>query len=130
MVYIDANIALELLLDGRAYEQAVTNYLSAKEKVYMSMLSVHLVWHFGRKVGIADDVLRDFTDAVGIVSIAPEDYVWARKHEARRDFEDALQVAAALRVGASEFVTLNQSLIAAYETKVGLIFVNPSALNS
>jgi predicted nucleic acid-binding protein len=130
MVYIDTNIALEVLLEERVSQQAVIAYLSGQDKVYMSMLTVHHVWHFGRKVGIADSVLADFVDAAGLIPLLPEDYVWARKHEAGRDFEDALQVAVALRAGVSVFVTLDQVLVRAYDGKVGFAFLNPAALNS
>jgi predicted nucleic acid-binding protein len=60
-----------------------------------------------------------------ILPLALEDYRWAVDNEQGRDFEDALQVAMAIRTGCSSFITLDANLAKRY-AKLPIEIIIPS----
>lgn len=117
MVFLDANIILEIVLKDRPHFNEVVELLKyIDEDTAISMLSVHLIMHFGRKEQIEDELLEKVINENEILSLAPEDYVWAVMNESDRDFEDALQLATAIRNGCDTYVTFDQALKKAYDT--------------
>jgi hypothetical protein len=59
MIFLDANILLEITLKERLHFLAVQQYLSQiNGPTAISMLSVHLLMHFGRKAQISDEFLH------------------------------------------------------------------------
>ena len=52
MVFIDANILIELIIPGRAKSKPVKNTLANYQEAAMSTLTAHLYWHFGRQAGV------------------------------------------------------------------------------
>lgn len=126
MILIDADVALEVLLDNRRSQAAVIEDLTAQNQVSLTMLSVHLVVHFCRRQKVPDAITWAFIEHAKLVAIVPAYYTWALQNEQGHDFEDALQVAAALRSEADTFVTLDQKLVDVHKSKVGLNFINPA----
>ena len=115
MVFLDSNILLELILDKRTRVREVTDYLAdLSDSTAISLLSVHLVMHFGRKEQVTGKRLRSLIGQNLLLDLTAEDYDWAVTNERGSDFEDALQLAIALRNGCSTFVTLDQALARAY----------------
>lgn len=115
MVFLDANILLEIILKGRAKRLQVENFLAAlSEPTAISMLSVHLIMHFGRAERANDEFLEDVIRENELLTLIPEDFVWALVNEKKKDFEDALQMAVAVRTGCKAFVTLDNNLAKAY----------------
>lgn len=115
MVFLDANILLELILEDRTRVQIVSDYLSTvSETTVISMLSAHLVLHFGRKEKVSDKRLHSLISQTILVDLITEDYAWAVAHERGLDFEDALQLSVALRNGCHTFVTFDAALAKAY----------------
>ncbi len=122
MILLDANIVLEVLLPNRAKQEKVAKLLLGLDSpTCITMLTVHLVFHFGRISQIPDELLQQAIDLHTVVALVPEDYQWARNHEQGRDFEDALQVAAAVRSGCSSFVTLDHPLAKRYASVITCI---------
>lgn len=114
MVFVDANIVLELILPGRKKAKAVARILGQQSDMALSMLSAHLIWHFGRLQGLPDDFLTKIIDDYKLLSVTEADYNWAKHNERGKDFEDALQVAIALKAGCDTFITLDGPLIKRY----------------
>ncbi len=115
MVFLDANILLEIILRDRAKKDQVENYLTlVNEPTAISILSVHLIMYFGRKEKAEDKFLERTIRENEILTLLPEDYEWALKNEKRKDFEDALQVAVAVRTGCEKFITIDDKLAKAY----------------
>lgn len=125
MVFLDVNIILEVLLHNRLRDEAVARALSTIDQpMAVSMLTVHLVWYFGRKDGVSDATLTKVLRPYEILSLEADDYAWALANEQGRDFEDALQVAAALRAGCDTFMTLDSKLARRY-CELPLKFIVP-----
>lgn len=116
MTYLDTNILLEVLLPGRHKNAAVIKFLNEiSDGTCISMLSVHLVYYFCRQYKISNELLNAVISRHTMAALTAEDYAWAYKHEAGRDFEDALQVATAVRMGCDSFVTLDRGLAKNYK---------------
>jgi predicted nucleic acid-binding protein len=115
MIFLDANILLEVILKDRLQVSQVQKYLSTiSGPTVISMLSVHLLMHFGRKGQVNDEFLHAVINENEILTLIPEDYIWATANERGRDFEDALQVASAVRAQCEAFITLDTRLARAY----------------
>lgn len=116
MVFLDANVVLEIILKDRPrLEQAQQFLESLTDDTAISILTVHLLMHFGRKQGITDELLEKVIGENELLSITPEDYIWASLNERGKDFEDALQVATAIRNGCKSFITFDAALAEMYE---------------
>jgi len=115
MVFLDTNILLEIILKDRAKKLQVENFLKVvSEPSAISMLSVNLIMHFGRKEQANDEFLEGVIRENKLLTLIPEDYEWALVNEKKKDFEDALQMAVAIRAGCEAFVTLDSDLAKAY----------------
>lgn len=115
MVFLDANILLEIILKDRAKKLQVENFLhSVSEPTAISMLSIHLIMYFGRKEQASDEFLECVIRENELLTLIPEDYEWATDNEKKKDFEDALQMAVAIRSRCETYVTLDNDLAKAY----------------
>lgn len=115
MIFLDANVVLEIVLKDRPHLEAALTYLEkSSEDTAVSLLTVHLIMHFGRKQGIPDAILENIIGENELLSLTPDDYVWASLNGQGKDFEDALQVAVALRHKCTSFATLDKALARAY----------------
>jgi len=113
MVLVDANVVLELVLPGRKRVDQVKECL-LKYDLGLTTLSVHLLFHFGRLASLDDELMHTLISAYHIIDLCEIDYTWARDNEIGKDFEDALQVAAAIRSGCTQFITLDRQLAKNY----------------
>jgi predicted nucleic acid-binding protein len=115
MVFLDANVLLEIVLKDRPRLEQVLQFLETlNDDTAISILTVHLLMHFGRKQGITNELLENIIGENELLSITPEDYVWASLNEHGKDFEDALQVATAIRNGCKAFITFDAKLAKVY----------------
>jgi predicted nucleic acid-binding protein len=125
MVFLDASVILEITLYDRPHFKQAQKFLeTVEDDTAISMLSAHLIMHFGRKQQIADPLLQGVIGENELLAITPEDYVWALANERGKDFGDALQIATAIRSGCTTFVTFDASLAKAY-TSLPMAIVIP-----
>lgn len=115
MIFLDANILIELIVPGRAHYQQVRELIDEYDNAATTTLSAHLAWHFGRQAQVPDDLIGSIIESCRLTAITPKDYYWARQNEEGEDFEDALQAAASIRSGCEIFVTLDRSLSKRYQ---------------
>jgi predicted nucleic acid-binding protein len=111
--YFDANILLELVENRQSYAAAY-DAVAGAEHPYISTLSVHIFMYF-EYAAYDTKYLIDFLNAFTIADLTQADTMWAFANCRGNDFEDALQIAVALRNGCDEFVTLDKSLAHAYK---------------
>lgn len=125
MTLLDANILLEILIDNRPQRAAVLKWMeNISESYCVSMLTVHLVLHFGLKDGFTISQIRTFLADYPKIALLPEDYASAMNILRDNDHEDALQLAVAERVGCSRIVSLDHKFAKTYQDR--LTFVNPA----
>lgn len=115
MVFLDANILLELALADRVRKDKVIHFLEDIGQASVSILTIHLLLHFGLKDKMNIDELTRLADSYEILGMNNEDYAWAKQNCLDNDFEDALQVACAVRSRAEVFVTLDKTLAQNYK---------------
>ncbi|OGL30384.1 hypothetical protein A3F37_00720 [Candidatus Saccharibacteria bacterium RIFCSPHIGHO2_12_FULL_41_12] len=113
MVYLDANILIEIAL-GRSRYKKIEELLSVQSNTALSILSVHLLIYFGLKSGIDIKLLEAIAEKHQILDVTYDDYLWAKKNCVNNDFEDALQVACAIRNGATKILTIDRDMVKNY----------------
>jgi predicted nucleic acid-binding protein len=112
--FLDANILLEIVL-GRAKETVVREFLEKYgDNLFISALTAHLVVHFGQSI-VDQPTLRTFLTDYTMLGLESSDFEWAFTNSRDKDFEDALQLAVAVRNGCNLFVTLDKKLVSTYK---------------
>jgi predicted nucleic acid-binding protein len=112
-IFLDANVLLEIVL-GRDKEVAARKFIESNdENLCISTLTAHLVVHFGKSI-VTLPVLRKLLADYTVLSLDNADFEWAFTNIRGADFEDALQIAVAVRNGCSELVTFDKNLASTY----------------
>ncbi|HVC36248.1 MAG TPA: type II toxin-antitoxin system VapC family toxin [Candidatus Dormibacteraeota bacterium] len=112
-LFVDANVLLEIIL-SRKNEKLARNILEDNSNnLFISALTAHLVVHFGQLV-VDLPILRSFLEDYTILSLNESDFEWAFTNMRNQDFEDALQLAVAIRNGCNTFITLDKDLATTY----------------
>jgi predicted nucleic acid-binding protein len=112
-MFLDANVLLEILL-GRQHEAAARRLIEqCTDELQISALTAHLVVHFGQTI-VALPVVRQFLADYTILGLESADFQWALTNIRGNDFEDALQLAIAIRNGCALFSTFDQALVSRY----------------
>lgn len=123
-VFLDANILLELSM-GRARKAKVEeNILSLppEDILTVSILSVDILFYYVEKEKRDKTEAYAFVENYRIADMNPADYDWAKAND-QGDFEDALQVACALRHGCKKFLTLDERLAAVHRKHISVKLV-------
>ena len=116
-MYLDANILLEIIL-SRPNEQIARKLIEAQsDEIFISALTAHLVTHFGKAI-VDLPILRAFLADYNLLGLEANDFEWAFTNARDSDFEDALQLAVAIRNGCEEFVTFDKHLAQSYENLI------------
>lgn len=116
-MYLDANILLEIILNRPDQQIARSVIEEQTDEIFISALTAHLVTHFG-KVIVDLPVLRSFLADYNILGLEANDFEWAFTNTRNIDFEDALQLAVAIRNGCDEFVTFDKHLAELYKNLI------------
>jgi len=116
-MYLDANVLLEILL-SRPNEKSARKLLEEQDdEIFISALTAHLITHFGKSI-VELPVLRAFLADYTLLSLEANDFEWAFTNTRDNDFEDALQLAVAIRNGCKEFVTFDKHLAELYKNLI------------
>jgi predicted nucleic acid-binding protein len=113
MIFVDTNIVLELLLE-RSKQEKVLEALRNHKGLVLSTLSVSHIMYFVEKSGVDQQTSKDLMYRFSLLSVVDQDAARAFDMYGGEDFEDALQVACAMRYGCTKFLTLDQSLAKKY----------------
>jgi len=122
MILLDANVLLEMLIAGRAKKEGVFEWMGQnKEDFCISMLTVHLVLHFGLKDNLTISDIKIFLADYPKIALLPDDYVTAMGILKNKDHEDALQLVSAERTGCSRIVTLDKRFSETYKDRMNFV---------
>lgn len=119
MIFIDANVLLEIILKrgrSKACEQLLTN---DKNKA-ISTLAVDLVMYFVEKYKLEREPVKIFLESFSWLPVTDSDAQWAFNSYKGDDYEDALQVACAIREGCSRLATLDGPLAKKYAENIAI----------
>ena len=123
MICFDANVILEVVLERERAEGCRGRIEKAKadqgENAISTLTFSHVMYYAeARKLN-----LKNVELLLGTFSWLPvleTDVAWARSRYQGKDFEDALQIACALREGCTKFVTLDQKLAKKYAGQLSI----------
>lgn len=113
MTFVDANVLLEVI-QKRTRLKACEQFLSNDKSKAVSTLALDLVMYFVERDKLAWEPVKGFLESFSWLPVTDADAQWAFMNFKGDDFEDALQVACALREGCSGFVTLDGPLSKKY----------------
>jgi predicted nucleic acid-binding protein len=117
VLFLDANILLEIIL-AREKETVVRQFIEEQTgTLCISTLTAHLIVHFGESI-VALPVLRKFLADYTVLALDSADFEWAFTNVRNQDFEDALQLAVAIRNGCNQFITFDKRLVTTYNDLV------------
>lgn len=124
MILLDANILLEILIPNRAHAEDILKWLEHNTSpLCISMLTVHLVLHFGLRDNIDTEIIQTFLADYSKEALLPEDYAVALHLLRDKDHEDALQLAVAERTDCTAIVTLDKSFASTYNDLMPFILI-------
>lgn len=113
LVFVDANIIIEIIEQRKNHAAAVKLVRENPSKLCISVLTCHIVMYVcSRKID--PEVILNFLKDFVIIDSTHEDVLWAEQRRLSNDFEDALQIAAAIRSGCNQFVTFDKELAKKY----------------
>ncbi len=113
-VFVDANVIIEILESRPKQNQAMRALRQVSGRVYISTLTCHIIAYVCIKrsgLDVIEQILADFDK----LSLEQNDVNWAFANRRNNDFEDALQLAVAIRNGCDTFLTFDQPLHKAYK---------------
>ncbi len=112
-VLFDTNVVLDVILAREPWAMSAAELLNASARGAIvgwvagpTITTVHYIVEKARDRTTATTAVNDLLQVVAVVPLASEDFLRALSL-GLRDFEDAVQVAAALRVGAEYVITRN-----------------------
>ena len=113
-IFLDANVLLELILDRKSKKTAEEIMRKHYGDINISTLTGHLVIYFGLKVYDLN-ILQQFLADFNMNSLSDTDFEWAYQNCLGNDFEDALQLAVAIRSDCDKFITFDKNLYERYK---------------
>lgn len=114
MTFVDANILLEVI-QKRTRARACEQFLGNDRAKAISTLTLDLVMYFIERDKLPWEPVKDFLESFSWLPVTDADAQWAFMNFQGNSFEDALQIACALREGCSSFATLDEALSQKYE---------------
>ena len=122
MTFVDVNVLLDILLDRAHFSDSIKS-ISTPGTYCISTVSLSTTMYYVEKYKKDLSAVQTFLDSFMLLSVTSIDAAWAFDNYAGKDYEDALQVACALRQGCTKLVTLDKDLARKYsrDIKVKLI---------
>ncbi len=117
MTLVDANILLEVI-QQRKYAAVCESFLSNNEDKAISILTLDLIMYFVERDKLEWEPIKAFLESFAWLPVVDADAQWAFLNFKGDDFEDALQVACAVREKCSSFVTLDEQLSKKYTDNI------------
>lgn len=114
-VYFDANVLLEIISQRTNVALARREIRAAAGRRCISTLTGHLAIYFGGK-SLKLATLQGFLSDFEMLSLTAEDFEWVHSNIRNNNFEDALQLAVAIRNGCDTFITFDKELYQTYKS--------------
>lgn len=124
--FVDANVLMEIFftrLRRQAAEAVIAMAAENELSLATSILAVSILFYYVEKDHFNKATAHEFVKSYRLLDINEADYDWAVAND-QGDFEDALQVASALRHGCSKFLTLDGSLAAAHRKHIATTLIS------
>ncbi|HET7360662.1 MAG TPA: PIN domain-containing protein [Salinimicrobium sp.] len=123
MVFLDANCLMTLLYLRPKAKVVADCVGNVSAHVAISVLTVHLIYHFGLKDGYSFKKITSLLDSYQILPIDREVVKLAQSQFITKDFEDCLQAACAEIGDCDEIITLDKKFKKYSGTKLKVILL-------
>lgn len=125
MIILDTNVLLEILEGRRGLEaaQAVIASHSPSTPIGVSTLTISHVFYMAERHKLPFARVEALLANYEVIDVIANDIAWALKRYKQKDFEDALQVAAAIREGCTSFITLDAGLAKKYRKHLSVALI-------
>ncbi len=118
MICLDANVLIDIILE-RQHFKACRQYIDlAKDDMAITMLSLDLIMYYAESNKLPLRPTLQFLRLFTWLPMIEADAQWAYAHYKAKDFEDALQIACALRERCNKFATLDSPLSKKYSSQI------------
>ena len=122
MIFVDADVLLEVILK-RAHAKECEQFLINDKNKAVFTITLDLFMYFVERDKLPWEPVKKFLESFNWLPVTDSDAQWSFMNFKGDDFEDALQVACAIREGCNYFATLDEPLSRKYEKimKIDLI---------
>lgn len=117
-VFVDANMFMEIMFARSRMERVNELFHDASSELFMSTLTVHILYYFAELEGIDRDFVKRLVDLAHHLPMLEETVVLAQYRYNGKDFEDCLQAACAEQNDCIEILTLDKKFASASGTKL------------
>ncbi len=128
MIAVDANILMEIIESRQqvlTVRKALAAFQNQGEAIAVSTLSLSHAFYLAEAHKIPLERVEKLAAVYRIYDVIAADVAWALAHYKGKDFEDALQVAAAIREKCTAFLTLDVTLSKQYGKYLSITLVSP-----
>lgn len=108
------------MLERANVNKAIRAVHAAGSDACISTLTGHQMIYFGTKEKLDLNVMRGYQADFKMLSLESQDFDWAYTNTRNANFEDALQLAVAIRHGCREFITFDRQLATTYASLLQL----------
>ncbi len=124
MIALDTNVLMEIL-EERPHLNAVMTVMTAVRNnksapLAISTLTVSHLFYLAERRNVPLLRVEALLESFCLLAVQPLDVAWALARYRQNDFEDALQVAAAIREGCTGFMTLDKELAEKYRSYLSI----------
>lgn len=116
-VFLDANILLEIIFQRKNHRTSRKVIVENYGNLYISALTAHLVVYFSSSI-ISLTEAHTFLEDFEILPLEEDNFNWAYLNIKDKDFEDALQIATAIKHNQNIFYTYDKALYNSYKDLV------------
>jgi|694.fasta_scaffold63943_1 predicted nucleic acid-binding protein len=118
MIFLDTSVVLDLILlrkDKVILEELLQKLYQKEEEYGVCILTVHLVYYFAKKFGEDLNKVNDWFEAINILDLNEEDYLFVTANLNVEDMEDGLQIACSLRNNCQKVLTSDKKMQKKYD---------------
>lgn len=125
MIVLDTNIVLEILQKTERYQKVIEFLRSTpEENIAVSTLTLSNVFYIVGDDINAVTVAEKMLKKLETLDVNKEDSIWAFNNYHKKDHEDALQIASAMRNKCTVFVTIDKQLYKKYQKYLNIKLID------
>ncbi|MEI6728332.1 MAG: PIN domain-containing protein [bacterium] len=120
MLFLDANIILEILFKREKYELCLLE-CQKHESICISPTSIHIIYYYAEKAKLDLAEVEKMLGDIAILPFTQSEFKLALSLFKNKDMKDALQVATAINSEVEAIFTLDLAMINKYQHQMNFI---------
>lgn len=123
MICYDSSVLADMMLARPTAEISHAYFTQHSGQVAASIMSLQFLMYYAEKHHINMQAIRKASNLIIWLPTTEEDMQWAFDNYQGSDYEDALQIAVALREGCTRFITRDKKLARKYGDKIKITLI-------